>query len=221
MDTWQYDNPFGEISVRLDYMNETLEKRFVMEANEVLDKVIADVETRTVEEFDERNEEVNLTPFSCVQTFVSDCLLEKFRYGANRVLYQQGKAGTTKEELLGLLILHVLCAAYGESATTLCDVRKGDFFFEMRIKADRYHSMWGAHCGKKEKSSIYDMSATGWSRIANRATTDSHCRGRSGDLGDQQRIYLCSQRYRTISRQRPSENGVASSSRSHLLKVAQ
>ena len=77
MDTWQYDNPFGEISVKLDDVNETLEKRFVMEANEVLDKVIADVETRTVNEFDERYEEVNLTPLSCVQTFVSDCLLEK------------------------------------------------------------------------------------------------------------------------------------------------
>ena len=38
-------------------------------------------------------------------------------------------------------------------------------------KADKYHSVWGALCGTKEKRSTYDMFATGWSRTANRATT--------------------------------------------------
>lgn len=64
-----------------------------------------------------------------------------------------------------------LSAAYDESPSTVCDVSQGDFFFQIGLTAERYHLVWGALCGTKERRSTYDMSATGWSRTPNRSTT--------------------------------------------------
>ena len=169
--SWIYDDPFANISVRLDDVNDTLEKRFVVEANTALDNIIEDIRSRSESVDGDCGEGDSVTPLRCLKTFISDCLLEKLRYGANRVLHRMKKTLTTKEELLGLVVLHVLCAAYDESPSTVCDMSQGDFFFQMGLTAERYHLVWGALCGTTERRSTYDMSATGWSRTANRSTT--------------------------------------------------
>ena len=171
LDGWHYDSPFDEVSVKIDNVNLSLEGRFVKEANTALDRVIADISSR--KEYREGRDDAAtlLTPLSCMQTFVTECLLEKLQYVANRVLHERKKAPTTKKEILGMLILHILCASYNESPTTVCDPLESGHFFQMCLSAARYYDVWGALSGSKEPRATHDYSSTGWSRTANRATT--------------------------------------------------
>ena len=73
------------------------------------------------------DEEDNFVPLKFLRSFVSDWLLEKLR-SANRVLHVRRHKATTKEELLGLLILRVLCASYDASSTTVCNDEEGEVF---------------------------------------------------------------------------------------------
>lgn len=148
---WHYESPFAEVTVRVDDVNDTLEHRFLEEAHDVLRKVKADIVGCGDLGDDSAKERDVVTPLSCLQSFVSDCLLEKLSYGANRVLHQNRQKGTSKEELLGLIIIHVLCAAYDESPSTICDASQGDFFFQMGIEAERYHQVWAALSGAKDR----------------------------------------------------------------------
>ena len=75
----------------------------------------------------------------CLQTFISDCLLEKLRYLASRALHQQGKKHKTASEPLGLIILHNFCASYDESPRTVCDRAESENLFQMGINSDRYY----------------------------------------------------------------------------------
>lgn len=76
------------------------------------------------------DDEGDFTPLEFLLSFVSDCLLEKLRYSATRVLHLRWHKATTEEELLGLFILHVLCAFYDASPTTVCNDEEGDFFIK-------------------------------------------------------------------------------------------
>ena len=168
---WTYDSPFCDVSVRIDDVKDVLEKRFLLEANTVLDSVTAEIafKATTSTYRDERG--ANITPLSCVQTFISDCLLEKLRCFANRSLHQQGKRLTTGNELFGLVILHTLCASYDESPTTVCDKRESENFFQMGMASERYHEVWAALSGSRNKRGTHDYSGTGWCRSANRTTS--------------------------------------------------
>ena len=123
LDYWHCDNPFEEVTVQIDNFNRNLEKRFVPEGNTILDRVVCDITSReeSVEQNGNSNNNVKVTPLQCLRSFVNDCLLEKLRYSANRALHKRQKKPTNKNELLGLLILHVLCASYNESPTVICN----------------------------------------------------------------------------------------------------
>lgn len=103
-------------------------------------------------------------------TFLSDCLLEKLRYVTNRVLHERNNRSTTKNELLGLVVLHILCASYNECPTVVYDPSEGDHFFKMGISSERYYDVWSALSGSKETRATHDYSAARWGRTENRAT---------------------------------------------------
>ena len=171
LDQWSYDSPFCDVEVRIDDVNDVLEKRFLVEANTVLDNVIAEIGSKFCRNRSCSDNVSKITPLTCVQTFISECLLEKLRCFANRVLHHQRKKLTTANELLGLLILHTLCASYDESPSTVCNQAESDNFFQMGIAADRYHEVWAALSGTKDRRGVHDYSATGWCRSANRTTS--------------------------------------------------
>ena len=77
----------------------------------------ASVEVLDLDEMAERP----ITRLEDVKTFLSDSLLEKLAAVANRGLCLRGKRPTTSHEIIGLIVLHVLCASYNESPTTVCD----------------------------------------------------------------------------------------------------
>lgn len=126
---WHYDSPFENVSVRVDDVNQFLERRFLDEANTDLDRDISDIRRSECEAVDDDRLEILVTPLSCVMTFLSDFLLEKLRYVATRVMHERKKRSTTKKELLGLVVLHIICASCHECPTVVCDPSEGDHFF--------------------------------------------------------------------------------------------
>ena len=122
LDDWIYESPFLEVNVTVDEVDSTLEKRFVQEANTIVDNVLAEVSSREVAyketgdsgQFTELGDlqaprnRLLLTRLSALRTFLPDGLLERLKAVANRSLHHRGHALTTTQELLGLLLLHVL-----------------------------------------------------------------------------------------------------------------
>lgn len=91
LETWNYDSPFEEVSVQIDNVNQTLESRFLEEANTVLDRFINDIASAACDDTDVDYHDVTVSPLACLKTFITECLLEKLRYMASRVLYQRKK----------------------------------------------------------------------------------------------------------------------------------
>ena len=132
LEKWTYDSPFAEFSVQVDDVNDLLESRLLKKACNTLERVTDELKSRRnggtrgqVED-----EEDDFTSLEFLQSFVSDCLLEKLRYNANRVLHVLRHKATTKENILGPLIMHVLCASHDASPTTVCNDEEGDFFIK-------------------------------------------------------------------------------------------
>ena len=114
---------------------------------------------------------ISLTRLSSLRVFLQNSPLEKLKCFANRELHHRGHALPTCQELLGFVVLHVLCASYEESPSVLCDSKDGEFFFDMGLSAERYREVWSSLTGCKEKRSSVGYSATGCCRSANRTTS--------------------------------------------------
>ena len=65
----------------------------------------------------------------------------------------------------------MLCASYNESATTVCDARENQHFFQIGIYSRRYHEIWNARGFSKNLRATYDYTSTGWCLPADRAMT--------------------------------------------------
>ena len=65
---WIYDDPFANISVRLDYVNEILENSFIMGASTALDNVMADITGRYESVEEDCGEGDFVAPLSCSKT---------------------------------------------------------------------------------------------------------------------------------------------------------
>lgn len=156
--------------MRIDDVNDVLEKRFLVEANPVLDNVISYIHSKALRDTAAGDSSLNTTPLLCLQTFTSDCLLETLSYLAHRALPHQGKQPTTANELLGLIILHTLCASYDESPKTVCDGNESETFFQMGIASDRYYDFWAALSGSGDRRRVHDYLSTAFCRSASRAT---------------------------------------------------
>ena len=168
---WSCDSPFCDVTFGIDFVNDVSERRFLVEANSVLDNDIADIASKASRMTQPSQVDITITPLSSVLTFLSDCLLGKLRCFADRALHQQGKKSTTANELPGLVILHTLCASYNESPTTVCDERESENFFQMDLSSERYHEVWAALSGSKDRRCAHDYSSTGWCRSKNRTTS--------------------------------------------------
>ena len=150
---WTYESPFAEVEVIVDEVDSVLEGRFITEANSILDNVLEDFNSRetacpheTMESMTVSSRKDCSTPrqvkplsrLSVLRTFIPDSLLEKLKAVANRALHSRGQKRTTVQEVLGLLVLHVLCASYNEAPSVVCDAKMSDFFFHMGLTAARY-----------------------------------------------------------------------------------
>lgn len=77
---------------------------------------------------------------------------------ANRALHERRKRSTTKKELLGLVVLHILGASYNERPTVVGDPSEEDHFFQMRISSDRHYEVWSPLSDSKETKVAHDYS---------------------------------------------------------------
>ena len=57
---WTYDSPFDEVCVRIDDVKQSLERRFIQEANTALDQVVSDISSRAGA-FEDEEDENNTT----------------------------------------------------------------------------------------------------------------------------------------------------------------
>lgn len=112
----------------------------------------------------------HLTPFNFVQAFISDFLLEKLKRFANHVLRQQRKRLTTAGNILRLVIFHLLWTSRDGSPTTICSEAERSNFFPVCIAADRYHEVYAAFSGCRDRRNTQDYSGTGCCRSFNQMT---------------------------------------------------
>lgn len=90
-------------------------------------------------------------------------LLERVCGVVNRVLRADNKPLCSAEELLGIIILHALSASYKESPTTLCSPSQREFFYDMKIKSERYYDVWRALSGSFNGRNMTEHHLYTWS----------------------------------------------------------
>lgn len=81
---------------------------------------------------------VIVTPPAGMQTFMTDCLREKLFGYADRFLGNRKTIGTTESELLGIIVVHTICAGHNESPTTICDPYECRRYPQVGIPSERY-----------------------------------------------------------------------------------
>lgn len=106
LSNWDYDSPFSAVEVKVDDVDTLLGDRFVREANKILEYVMEDIKSR-----DSATQSAvdSITPMQFLETFLTDCLLEKLVCFANRALSHRQIKPTNRSELQGIVIL-MLCA---------------------------------------------------------------------------------------------------------------
>lgn len=156
--------------MRIDDVNDVLENRFLVQPHIVLDNEIADITSKASRATAAEDSSLNIMTLVCLQTFISDCFMEKLRNFANRAIHQQAKKPTTANKLLGLIILHTLCVSYDESPRTVCDGAESENVFQMGTNSDRFYEVWASSSWSGDRRSVYDYSQSGWCRNANTAT---------------------------------------------------
>jgi B-box zinc finger len=139
---WRYSSPFANLTVDVDDIDFMLQDRFLVEANTVLENAL---ETCGFE----RSSSKIMSPMTVIQTFLPRHLLEQISAQCNLVLSASEKPAVTPEELLGVFILHMLCASYGESPNTVCSRKEIDFFFQMGISSRRFYEVWSSLSGTR------------------------------------------------------------------------
>lgn len=146
-----------------------LEDRLVREISGMLDSMLAEEDIGESEDFEvdtgkgtvprvivRREKVLSLTRLSALQIFLPDGLLEKLKYVTNRSLHCRVHRLTTCQEILGSIVVHVLCASYGEGPNVVCDPDEKEFFFFMGLSAERYRHMWSFLTGSEEKRAPVD-----------------------------------------------------------------
>ena len=78
------------------------------------------------------------TRLEAIRTFLPESLMENLAAVANRGLRLRRQLPTSAHEMLGIIILHVLCASYDESPRTVCDLAESEHFFQIEITSERY-----------------------------------------------------------------------------------
>ena len=136
---WVYDTPFKDFTVEVDDVDLYLQRRYMIEVSTVYRRVLR--ETRSVQCSDEL-QELQLSPLQCFRVFVSTSLLQKIADTVNRVLLNRGLRTTDVYELEGVIIMHSLCAAYGEPVKTITSDPAS--FLSFPVNARRYHEVWSS-----------------------------------------------------------------------------
>lgn len=72
--------------------------------------------------------------------------------------------------MLGMVVLHVLCASYDEAPATVCHPEEEGNFVQIDLSAERYKDVWSAFSGTPQWRSFVDYSPTGWSKANNPST---------------------------------------------------
>lgn len=112
----------------LTTVNTELERRFLEEANSVFDRITSDISDRTGSD-GAGHDEAHVSLLTCLESFVTESLLDTLKYVANNCLHQRGLSTACKNEVLGLFILRVLWTSYKKSPSTVCnEAEEGHFF---------------------------------------------------------------------------------------------
>ena len=148
LENWDYISPFEDVEVAFDDVDTALRGRYLTEASEMLRSVHEDVASRLVMDNSAGQEDNDafspLTRLEAVRTFLPDSILEKLAAIANQGLRLRKKPATTAHEMLGLIILHVLCANYDEAPVTVCNPNEAGNFLQIGFSAQRYKDVWSA-----------------------------------------------------------------------------
>jgi len=107
-----------------------LGSRFINEANGILRNIFAELDGSRTENSRRTVGEMkgSITHLEAVNLFLPASILERLRSATNRGLRARKKTAVSLHELQGIITLHVLCASYGESPSTVCSSLGKGFF---------------------------------------------------------------------------------------------
>ena len=151
---WQYDSAFKEFRVEIDDVDNFLQRRYLNETRTVYRRAM--METRKVSCSDDIMQS-QLTPLQCFRVFVPTSLLQKIADNVNRVLHHRELRPTDVKELEKVIIMHTLCAAYGEPVKAITEDPQS--FLPFPVKARRYHEVWtsmSCTLGKRQRAEFED-----------------------------------------------------------------
>ena len=113
------------MKIRVDDTDSSVARRYVREANCVLDNTVGEVQL--ICDDCKLVTSSNLSPMDVFQVFSPDTLLQKLKLNINRVLKLRKSAVTTFLELKEVLVIHVLAASYNSNVSTKTDPGNKDF----------------------------------------------------------------------------------------------
>ena len=155
LESCTYDSAFGVIKTTVEDVESELERRYIREANRMLDNFVRELQASRFQEDSatqgNHRSRVKPSKLELFEVFLPPFLLEKLRSSINRVLSERRNGRESRkfspvsiDELKGVIIQRVLAASYGESPSAMCSTHEQDAFLQMGIRADRYKEVWSA-----------------------------------------------------------------------------
>ena len=142
----------------MDDPDTSLLHTFLKETNVILNKVTSEIQAISRE-----NNVMTASDLSYMSVF--DALLleramQTIREAVNTVLYAEGKPAVDVQ-LKGIIILRVLAASCGSSASTITAEHNKEFYFQIGVSSARYSEVWNVFSCSKEKSHRVQHHETG------------------------------------------------------------
>lgn len=153
---WTYDTGFSPVRIGIDDVELDLEARYLHECSAILRNVRREVAGSDADK--------TLSRLDILRAFLPSEIMERIANAANKGLRIRGKEQTSAKELLKLVVLHALCAVYGESPRTVCSQRESRCFLQLNVSASRYYEVWSSLSGteKTRERVSHDVENCDW-----------------------------------------------------------
>ena len=159
--SWEYASAFEGIEMHIDDIDADLGRRFVFEANAVLENSLREVSLHA--KTDEVPTASSLSRLELMNIFLPETVLTKLRNHINRVLKARNKALTSVAEIKLVIVTHVLAASYHACVSTINAKENSEFFFQTTLAPKRYLEVWSALSGSSRGRQRVEALCEGWS----------------------------------------------------------
>lgn len=154
---WKYLEGNENVSIDLDGVNRKLTSRYISEINSVVHNVLTTLaEEKVVDDAGQSKFYLQKLPsmLDILNFLLPESLLQRVREHINNFLSNERKDLVSSSELLGVLLLHMLCASYGESPAVVCSQHEWNSYLQLGFSVKRYNLILAALSGTLCRKSI-------------------------------------------------------------------